>query len=248
MSIESVLGALAAHPWLFTVGATALAAGGAVVAHRNRDNLDVVKNIHVLLVPLQGGKWAFQMRSGNPQRVYLSQLYPSDPILRWRLRRDAKAGRPLAAEHGNIDYIPLGERVVRLRSELQGSVDLTAAENWYDVACRIEASIADPIAVLFVEQYPDADMCWRQVILHPRTLAKLAALKPMISGTSGRVENIEVEKDNHYELLRRLADIAHILLVDDSESGSSDRRCAVRERIDMRVIGSPKTVLRASCA
>jgi hypothetical protein len=187
--------------------ASALTVCGALWVYWKRENLSVVRNFWVTLEE-EGGKIRFRLYS--EQDAYLWNLFPSDPIMRWHLKKVARSTRPLSEQHPSIDYIPWMEPVPRLVALLRSHVSATPLQ-WYAHVCRVAGTIERPCSVLFAEQYPvGADMCWRNVLIHPATLRSLAAWH----GKSLKTIKSQVEADstNHYDLLVRLAEIASIVL------------------------------------
>jgi hypothetical protein len=197
----SAVGLLTGH--LPAVSAAGIAAG-ALWAFWKKENLDVCKNIWVVLEKDAKGVPHFRMYSEASARV--SSLFPSDPILRWRLRRAARSAKPPTndLEYAEIDYIPLGAHVSRLRRELAAFVS-GAPLQWYRHVCKIVGSVEDPYAVLLTEQYPNgADMCFRNILIHPTTFGELAKMD------EDMILKVVLQRDNHIDLLRRLIFIAQL--------------------------------------
>lgn len=215
--------------------ASALTVCGALWVYLKRENLSVVRNFWVTLEEEGGVTW---FRMFSEQDAYLWNLFPSDPIMRWHLKRVARSTRPLSENHPGIDYIPWMEPVPRLAALLRSHVSATPLQ-WFAHICRIAGSIERPHAVLLAEQYPNgADMCWRNVLIHPATLRSLAGWHGKSLETIK--SRVKTDSKNHYDLLLRLAEIASIVL----EKEKPDTIAI--ERINMstiRVPGSESTRL-----
>lgn len=215
---------------LTAVSAAAVAVGAVWVALK-KENLDVCKNIWVALEKDAKGVTHFRMFSEASVRI--SSLFPSDPILRWRLRRAARSAKPPTPEHHDIDYIPLGTHVSRLRRELAAFVS-GAPLQWYWDVCKIAGSAQDPYAILLTEQYPTgADRCFRNILIHPATFAEFGRM------TDDDVENVKCQRPNHIDLLGRLVHIAK--MYDPEQKDSSGPFAAeAREAIERMTIMLPK--------
>lgn len=225
----STLGEFTVRHWPAFSALTVLA--GALWVFWRRENLNVVRNFWAVLEE-DGGKLWFRLYSERD--AYLWLLFPNDPIMRWQLRRAARSGAALTREHSDIDYIPWSRSTSRLRSLLRSHVSSIPLQ-WFEHVCNVVGFISRPVAILIAERYPDgADMCFRNVLMHPATLDRLVV---MGDWAPGELSSIEVDSANHRDLLARLIRLAPIVL------DKTPATALARERIGMSTIRVPASEL-----
>jgi len=162
-----------------------------------KDNRSRVKNLWAMLEqrpnPSGDGYETWFILRAEPYTT-LTELFPGDWWLRWRLRRSG-SGRRLTGFR-DVDFIPISPHKHRFVKELRSFLSGKPPSGWFDKACELAGRTVDKVfGLLTCEQVHISDKCFRNILMHPDMAAGLPKVDP---------KGVKYEEPNHDELLTAL--------------------------------------------